>query len=247
MAAPTLSLTEAQELAALRSFLLGVLPPGVEVVRGQVNRVPEPQGSDFVVMTPLFQERLETNETSYGDTIVTGSISNSVFYVTAVVQNEGPIAVGATVIDTTGALAPNTVITALGAGTTGGVGNYTVSPAQIVASETMYVGVRADLVATQWTVQLDIHGPASGDNCRVIETLFRSEYGVDAVAAGGQDMTPLYCSGPRQVPFINAEQQYENRWCMDAVLQINPIVGTPQQFADQLKVGLVEIDASFPP
>ena len=40
---------------ALRSFLLGVLPNGVEVIKGQVNRVAEPQGSDFVVFWPLRQ------------------------------------------------------------------------------------------------------------------------------------------------------------------------------------------------
>jgi len=67
MTTPTLSLTESQTLAALRSFLLAVLPAGVEVVKGQVNRVAEPKGSDFVVMTSTLRERLSTNIDTYTD------------------------------------------------------------------------------------------------------------------------------------------------------------------------------------
>jgi hypothetical protein len=37
--------------AALRSFLLAVLPSGIEIRRGQANRVAELQGADFVIMT----------------------------------------------------------------------------------------------------------------------------------------------------------------------------------------------------
>ena len=50
--------TQSQIMQALRSFLLGVLPTGVPVVLGQINRVAEPKGSDFVVMTPIRQVRL---------------------------------------------------------------------------------------------------------------------------------------------------------------------------------------------
>ena len=78
MTVPTLSLTEAQAMTALRTFLLGALPAGTEVIRGEVNRVPEPIGPNFIVMWPLRQERLETNETAYYDNVLTGSIAATV-------------------------------------------------------------------------------------------------------------------------------------------------------------------------
>ncbi len=52
---------QTQILTALRAFLLSVLPAHTEVVRGQDNQVPEPSGSDFVVMTPIIQKLLATN------------------------------------------------------------------------------------------------------------------------------------------------------------------------------------------
>jgi hypothetical protein len=64
---PALSQTESRALAALRAFLLSVLREETEVTAGQDNRVPEPIGTDFVVMTPMLRERLSTNVTQYRD------------------------------------------------------------------------------------------------------------------------------------------------------------------------------------
>lgn len=66
MAAAGVDITESAALTVLRSFLLALLP-GIEVIRSQVNRVPEPKAADFVVMTPLLRERLSTNLTAYDD------------------------------------------------------------------------------------------------------------------------------------------------------------------------------------
>lgn len=177
----TLSLTESQTLIALRAFLLDVLPSGVSVVKGQVNRVAEPAGSDFVVMTPILRSRIETNVTSYLD------------------------------------------------------------PFPLPGS------VRNDLQPTQVTVQLDVHGPAGADNAQIISTLFRSGYAVDQFASSGFDVTPLYTADPRQMPFINGENQFEDRWVVDAVMQANPVVTTAQQFADVLDIGIISVDATYPP
>lgn len=54
-------------IAALRAFLLSVLPAGVEVVRAQDNRVPQPLAADFVVMTIIGRGRLATNTVTYSD------------------------------------------------------------------------------------------------------------------------------------------------------------------------------------
>lgn len=244
---PTLSLSEAQGLTALTSFLLAVCSTGTSVVRGEVNRVPEPKGN-FVVITPILQERLETNETTYQDNIVVGSIALTILTVSSVTK--GSLAVGMLLIDDgypTMDVAVGTVILNQLTGLTGGAGTYTVSPSQTLASETLYAGVREDFEATKWTVQMDIHGLNSGNNVKVIETLFRSEYAYDKFAESGFDVTPLFCSDARQIPFMNAEQQYEYRWTIDAVMQINPVIGTSQQFATEVEIDLIDVKATYPP
>ena len=174
-----------ETIAALRAFLLSVLPAGVEVVRAQDNQVPQPLAADFVVMTILGRGRLATNVVTYDD---------------------------------------------------GGPGN---------------AQQRNALQPTQVTVQLDIHGPNSSDTVQIISTLFRDGYGCEQFTATGYDVQPLHCSDPRQAPFLNESQQIESRWTMDAVMQANPVVTSPQQFAGTLilsPVGAVkEIDAEFPP
>ncbi|MGF6633528.1 phage neck terminator protein [Paraburkholderia sp. MM6662-R1] len=91
--------------------------------------------------------------------------------------------------------------------------------------------------STRLTVQLDVHGPASADNAQIITTLFRDSYGVDALAASGIEIAPLYTSEARQVPFRNAENEVERRWTIDLQLQIKPVVTVAQEFADSLEIG----------
>lgn len=66
----TVDVTETLVFTALRAFLLAFLP-SVEVVKGQVNRVPEPIGPDFVTMIPIYRERIETNTVSFLDRYLT--------------------------------------------------------------------------------------------------------------------------------------------------------------------------------
>lgn len=81
-------------------------------------------------------------------------------------------------------------------------------------------------------VQLDIHGPGGADAGSMIATLMRDEWGIEQLRAFG--VTPLYASDGRQLPFLNAESQYENRWVMEVAYQITPIVSTPADFAATL-------------
>lgn len=229
----TLSLTESQILTVLRAFLLDILPSGTAVIKAQVNRTPEPLVTDFVVMTPLLRSRLATNEDSYDDAALTGSIAGTVLTVTAV--EFGTIVVGAPVYGD--GVAAGTYVTALGTGT-GGVGTYTVAPTQTVASRALYAGIATAKQATMVTVQLDIHGPASADNTQRITTLFRDEYGCIFFGRLEPALQPLYADNARQAPFLNGEAQIEYRWTVDAVMQANPVVTVPQQFADQVAITL---------
>ena len=176
----TLNLTETQIFTALRSFLVALLPNGTEVVKGQDNRAAEPVGSNFIVMTPILRERIETNSDQYID----GSFNSQ----------------------------PQ-------------VGN--------------------SLQPVKLTVQLDFHGISANDNLAIVTTIFRDEWAVAQFATSGFDVTPLHMSEPRQVPYLNGEQQIETRWSVDALLQCNQIVTLPQDFAATLHVTPISVKATY--
>lgn len=215
---------------------------GVGVYKGQVNRVPEPLEGNFVVMTPMLQDRLATNVTTYADNVLTGTIVDGLLTVSAVTQAEAPLLPGTPLLDTIGNVVPGTVLGTQIDGAPGGVGMYNVAPLQRLGPQMLYAGLRNDLARAQLSVQLDFHGPLSGDNVRIVEGLFRSEFGVEAFVRSGYDVRPLYSSAARQAPFINEAQQYEYKWTLDVELDVAPVIGTPQQFANKLKITTVEAD-----
>jgi len=236
----SLSVTESNVFAALRAFLLAILPAGVEVVKAQANLVPPPAGTDYVTMTPLLRQRLEWNIADYSDTSFTGSISGDTLTVTEILI--GTIEIGTAIVSN--GVAANTIITAADAVNPDGTGTYTVSQSQTVASQKMAAGTKTVLQPTQVSVQLDVHGPNSGDNAQIITSLFFDPYATDAFQLSGYDVAPLYADDPKQIPFINAENQYEDRWVVTAYMQANPTITLPQQFADELETTVTEVQAS---
>ena len=181
MTYPSLSLTESQVFTALRTFLLSVLPTGVEVIRAQINRVPEPSVENFVTMTPLMNERLATNITTYIDDFDAGGVTEA--------------------------------------------------------------NIKME---TKTSIQLDVHGPNGANNSAIIKALFRSEYAVDNFETSGFDVIPLYASEPKQIPFLNGEQQIEERWTFDVVMQTNPVISISQDFMDTASVDVINVDATYP-
>lgn len=159
------SITETAILTALRTYLLSILPAGVEVVKGQANKVPEPTSPDFVVMTHMGRDRLSTNVDTW---------------------------------DMGGA-----------------------DPTVIAARH-----------GTSSRVQLDIHGPNGTDNAQIITTLWRDDYACTSIDSA--IFTPLDATDGQQMPFINGENQYEDRWVVTLTLQSSPIVSTPMQFTSTL-------------
>jgi hypothetical protein len=260
---PYLSPTNSQIMAAVRSVLLAVLPAGMEVIQSQVNRVPEPPGADFVVLTPIIRTRLSTNVDTYQDCAFTGFIAANVLTVTetptivneltlngdgqllvspgGVMELTAPVTLGTILPALQPTLfgvgvAPGTKITAQTGGTPGGPGTYTVSVSQTLTSRPLAAGVVGMRQAIQLTVQADIHGPQSPDNAQIVSTIFRSPYGTELFAATGVDVTCLYTSDPREQSFNNAESLVEWTWGVDLVLQANQTVSVPQQFADQIAI-----------
>ena len=249
---------------SLVSFLASILPAGLPIIEGQDNRVAEPRENDFVVFWPLRRDRMSTNIDMFVDSAFVGSISGTTMTITNVltVNNSNAIGhfeIGVSPIGPTptinlavGSLifgigvAAGTVVTAINTGT-GGIGTYTVSPSQTVSSEVLAAGVGTYMQETGVEFQLDVHGPNSSDNVQVISTLFRDGYAYDFFAALNPAITPLYADEPMQVPFINDQQQYETRYVLPVRIQANQSVTVPQQFASQVVVGLLNVDATFPP
>ena len=76
------------------------------------------------------------------------------------------------------------------------------------------------------------------------QALFRDQYATDIFPANIQ---PLYADDPVQIPLIDGEEQYEQRWKITASLQYNPTLTTGQQSMLSIEVGLAPIDQTFKP
>lgn len=112
-------------------------------------------------------------------------------------------------------------------------------------NETSYNGASNKTLTrfTQYDIQLDFYGPQSGEWARIIETAFRDDYACDLMAP---DVVPLHCSDAMQVPLINGEENYEERWMITASLESNPDLVLPQESANTLAVTLVNVEATYP-
>lgn len=247
----SLGLTPSQIFTIVGNVLATSLPAGTSVLQAQDNRVPEPQATDFVVMTWIRADRLATNVDAYADAAYMASISGTVMTVTEILL--GSVLAGATLFGT--GVATGTIIASNGTGT-GGIGTYNLSGSpQTVGSEIMASGAASAMQETEILMQLDVHGPASNANAAILTTLLRDQWAVEqfdqeatAIGLSAGVLTPLYADDPKQIPFINDQQQYETRWIVEAWLQANQtVINIPQQFASAFDVTLVEIDATYPP
>jgi hypothetical protein len=231
--ATLIDLTEVAVLTGVRAMLLAVLPSGIEVIRAQSNRVPEPLGPDFVVMTPLRRTRLSTNIDNDADIQIAGGIAFSEMTVSAVAN--GTLSPGQELTGP-GVVIGSIIIEQL-SGTPGLDGIYTIAPSQNVATGTIYAGLHGMMQPTNFTYQLDIHGPSSAENAQIISTIGRDWWACQFLAPYG--IQPLYADDPRQLAFVNAENQYEDRFIVEMCLQGNPTVSVLQQYADQVNVDLI--------
>lgn len=193
-------------------------------------------------MWPIRRERLRTNIDAYVDAKFVGSIVGMWLTITNVIRGE--LAVGSALFGTGVML--GTAVTALGSGS-GGLGTYLVSPSQNCAQGVISAGTIRATQATRVVMQLDIHGPNSADNVEVISTMFRDGYAVREFLPAGLAVSPLYADDPKQMPFLNDQQQYENRWVLEAHIQADQTVfGLPQEFMDDVTVNLIDVPQAYP-
>lgn len=95
------------------------------------------------------------------------------------------------------------------------------------------IGTKSIQQQTKYTIQIDCYGPLSSDWANTLSAVFRDEYACIALAPNIQ---PLYSDDPVMSPLIDGEQQYEQRWIVNAALQYNPVILTPMQFADVINI-----------
>lgn len=247
MTAVAVTPTQDDVTTLLRSFLADVLPDGTEIILGEINRVPEPKTGQFVVMTPTHIMRLGTNFDQSGDVKFFGTIAGAVMDVTSFSPtSKGRIEIGSPVFGV--GVADGTKVTALLTGT-GEVGTYSIAPSQTISAEVLSAGRWSAMQPAQWTVQIDFHGAdtSAADMAQTFSTLFRDAYATSFFSQRSAAISPILADDPRQMPFINDQQQYEWRWIVEARMQVNQKVLVPQQYADEVEVGLIEIDERFPP
>jgi hypothetical protein len=101
--------------------------------------------------------------------------------------------------------------------------------------------------SSQITLQVDCYGSGSGDRATAISTLLRDAYASEQFAASGYDIQPLYAGDAKQLPLVDGEQQYEERWTFEAVMQFNPVITLPQDFATSLTPDVVSVERTYPP
>lgn len=105
-------------------------------------------------------------------------------------------------------------------------------------------GTKNIQTSTQYTMQLDFYGPVAADWANTAQILFRDEY---ATSIFPTNIQPLYADDPIQIPLIDGEAQYEQRWKLNAVMQYNPVTTVAQDFATSIVIGVEEVDVAFPP
>lgn len=126
--------------------------------------------------------------------------------------------------------------------------DYTETLLPLVGTITgMAYGDKILMQSTEITIQLDIHGSVSADNAQIITTLMRDNYAYERMQAFNTGVAPLYASEPKQIPFVNGEQQIETRWVVDCVLQANPKLDTPMQFMEYASdTTFISVEAIYP-
>jgi hypothetical protein len=103
-------------------------------------------------------------------------------------------------------------------------------------------GTTQSLQATKLAFQLDFYGPQSNAWATMVGTLFRDDVACEIF----QIAQPLYADDPRMMPMITAEDQFLERWTVNAYVQYNPVVTTTLTFATSLNVTPINVSEEFP-
>lgn len=98
----------------------------------------------------------------------------------------------------------------------------------------------------KFSVQIDVYGTGAQGRAAALSMLCRSSEGFDFYASSGFNMQLLYADDAQQMPIINGEEQFQERWTFPLLLQVNESVTITTETANALTIGLVNVDASYP-
>lgn len=77
-------------------------------------------------------------------------------------------------------------------------------------------------------MQLDFYGDDAYNKVMKVSTLWRSQYTTEAL----KGVQPLYANNPRNMEYVNEQDQYEKRFLLEIALQYNPYYTYSEQSAD---------------
>lgn len=96
-------------------------------------------------------------------------------------------------------------------------------------------------------IGLDFYGASGADFATTISTLWRDDYAYQYFQNVDTDLAPLDATDGQQLPLISGEEQWVERWRNELSLQANLDVSTNQDFMATVTVGLINVDAAYPP
>lgn len=102
-------------------------------------------------------------------------------------------------------------------------------------------GMETILQPTEFKMQLDCYGPRAGDLATILGTIFETDNAVAFMASS--NITPLWGDEPIEMPIVNGEEQYENRFVLPIHLQYNPTFLTPQESMLAAKVVTIDVES----
>lgn len=105
-------------------------------------------------------------------------------------------------------------------------------------------GQKEVLTAIRYPFQVDFYGPNSQPWATMAKSLFRDSFAVDMFPS---NIVPLHADDAVQMPLIDSEAQFEQRWRMSMSVQYNPVTTVGQDFATSLSATIKEVDAYYPP
>jgi hypothetical protein len=98
-------------------------------------------------------------------------------------------------------------------------------------------------MSTQVEVQVDLYSALAFDWANLFQAMWRDDYACELLT----NCQPLYADNPILGDFTDSEDQYEQHFIIRAMLQYNPTVSTPQQFADTVSVSpIFNVDVEYP-
>ena len=92
------------------------------------------------------------------------------------------------------------------------------------AQESMIQGSKLQMM------QLDFYGDNAFNDVTKVATLWRSMHTTEAL----KGVQPLYANNPRNLEYVNEQDQYEKRFLLEIALQYNPYYTYAEQSADAM-------------